>query len=653
MKIKLQTILFLLVFGISSLNAQTKIPDSYYSIKHFKTTMPMEGYFYWGSQNPTNIPQHLIDTSGQTDVSDVIQFYIDSLYQNKGSQVKEVILPSGHFLIEKPIRIRDSIFLKGTSSEETIINCQVGEGNACFEIKPDDINPIQILPIRTSVLKGTNELVFHKDTLDHYLGSDFAFGYMAMVSGKDSDRISMPWANGMVKEFFKGHVDMLVGQPNNRVVYFNIADIVFYDNGLFYGMFKKKNKFGIQNELCLNYSIEYEPRIEVYKMIKDAGLGCVTINRTENVSGETPNILLQNATDCVVKAIVSIYCNQTHISVKNSFHNVFKRNYLSFANDYSAADKGIGFNVQMGSSHNCFFDNVMFQLRHSIVVQSGANNNVFISNYSYDPVRSDVPDEVWGDIVLKGNYPFANLFESNMAEEFVFDNSNGKNGPFNIVHRNMFGGHGIIMKEQNGSDSQVFTGNEIPNETLGKFLLEDSGHFVFGNKHHQTIIPEGTNLTLEGYVINRNYYCFNYLPRRTSVPYYACPYDIMDSNYNHIQYPPFGFPFNQSLRNILAMRKKDIEPSCFDTLCDQIHYTGIVNQVSKPMLSLVVYPNPSDGNFKINLTGKLSVFDLSGRQIAEFEVTDENQVFSLLHSGLFILKLTQSDGIYTCRLVVY
>jgi hypothetical protein len=655
MKTTLPLLFFLVAFGISTLNAQTKIPDSYYSTKHFKTTMLMEDYLTQGYSNRTNIPVDLLDTSGQTDVSDVIQFYIDS---SKGGIFREIILPLGHFLIEKPIRIRDSIFLKGTSASETIINCQVGEGKACFEIKPDNVSPLHILPIRTSVSKGTNELVFPKDTLDLYLGSDFTFGYMAMVSGKDSDRISMPLANGMVKEHFKGFIDTVKGQSNNRILYFNILNYLPNNLQLFFfksGFFYKNNKFGIQNELCLNYSIEYEPRIEVYKMIKDAGLGCITINRTEHLSGETPNILLQNATECVVKAVVSNYCNHSHILVKNSLHNVFKRNYLSYANDTLGEETGIGLNVQAGSAHNCFFDNVMKQLKHSIVVQSGANNNVFISNYSYEPIRSSEPDEVWGDIVLKGNYPFGNLFESNMAEDLVFDNSNGKNGPFNIVHRNMFGGHGIIMKEQNGSDSQVFTGNEIPNQTLGQFLLQDTGHFVFGNKFNQMIIPEGTNLPLENYVISRNYDCYSYiwsLRRTPGPPAIACPYDFLDSNENEIHYPPFGFPFNQPNRDILAMRKKNIEPTCYDELYDRIHYIGNVNEVSKPKVSLVAYPNPNSGSFNINLTGKLSVIDLSGRQIAEFEARDENQNFELLHKGLFILKLTRADGVYTTRVLV-
>lgn len=648
MKRILLTLILGLLYWTQSMG-QTRIPDEYYTNKHFKTTAFIE-------ENIRNINPFQtvyitnIDTSGQTDVSEVIQNFIDSVYQVKNWHFI-VQLPTGRFLIEKPIKVKDSVFLKGVSATETIINCKVGEGNACFEIKPEITNSIHSLPLNISLVKGDYQMVLPKDTLDKYLGSDFKEGYMALVSGNDSDRITSAWAKGSVKEHFWGRIDIIANQPEDRMIRFGLPNGSFYLDYL--RNFTMNNRHIVK--LNLNHPIEYQPRIETYQMVKEAGLGCMTINRIETVSGESPNILMQNATECVVRAVVSNDCNHAHILLKNYLHNIFKRNYLLGAKDVSEDEAANGFNVKEGSAHNCFFDNVMRELKHSVVVQSGSNNNVFISNYSYDPIRSTVPDEVWGDFVLNGNYPFGNLFESNMAEEFVFDSTNGKNGPFNIVHRNLFAGHGIIMKNENGSDSQVFSGNEMPKQSMAKFLLQDSGHFVFGNKLLTDIVPGGSNTAFEGYLIARNFDCYHndYLSfsRRTGRYIFPCPYDNYDSNYNKLNHPPFGFPFNQPNRDILANRKKDIEPVCFDTLYDQLHY--YVENVSKPMIALKVYPNPSQGSFKINLTGSLTVFDLSGKQVATFEALNENQEFYVPHKGMFILKLTRSDGVYTSRLLVH
>ena len=95
--------------------------------------------------------------------------------------------------------------------------------------------------------------------------------------------------------------------------------------------------------------------------------------------------------------------------------------------------------------------------------------------------------------------------------------------------------------------------------------------------------------------------------RRTSFPGLGCPYDNYDNKLN----PPFGFPFNQPNRDVYAMRNKDNTPVCYEPIFDRIWYTSNVNEVSKTGQLLLVYPNPSQGSFKINLTGTLTVFCLS------------------------------------------
>jgi hypothetical protein len=56
-------------------------------------------------------------------------------------------------------------------------------------------------------------------------------------------------------------------------------------------------------------------------------------------------------------------------------------------------------------------------------------------------------------MVLHGNYPFANLFEGNINQNTVIDNSHGKNGPYNTFFRNRSELWGVVMNNSPATDS--------------------------------------------------------------------------------------------------------------------------------------------------------------------------------------------------------
>jgi hypothetical protein len=74
-----------------------------------------------------------------------------------------------------------------------------------------------------------------------------------------------------------------------------------------------------------------------------------------------------------------------------------------------------------------------------MVVQAGANSNVFGYNYSTAQVWNcggGCPDGSGPDICIHGNYPFANLFEENEVVMIMADGEHGQNGPYNTFFRN-------------------------------------------------------------------------------------------------------------------------------------------------------------------------------------------------------------------------
>jgi hypothetical protein len=149
---------------------------------------------------------------------------------------------------------------------------------------------------------------------------------------------------------------------------------------------------------------------------------------------------------------------------------------------------------------NCIFKH----LRHSMVAKQGANGNVFAYNYSLDPFRSEDPHDAGGDMLLHGHYPFANLFEGNIGQSIIIDNTWGPAGPYNTFSRNRADLYGIILFDQSvNSDKQNIVGNEVTNtdSLKGNYYLQPNHHFTYDNNIKGLIQPANTNV-----LDDRSYY---------------------------------------------------------------------------------------------------------------------------------------------------
>tara|TARA_B110000091_G_scaffold188339_1_gene210108 strand:- start:126 stop:455 length:330 start_codon:yes stop_codon:yes gene_type:complete len=105
-----------------------------------------------------------------------------------------------------------------------------------------------------------------------------------------------------------------------------------------------------------------------------------------------------------------------------------------------------------------------------MLLQSGANGNVFAYNYSLNPFWTSTPSNSAGDMVLHGNFPYANLFKENIYRNIVVDNSHTPNGSYNTFLRNRAEGFGIFFSSSNCPD-QNFIRNDIPNTSFSYNLI--------------------------------------------------------------------------------------------------------------------------------------------------------------------------------------
>lgn len=237
-------------------------------------------------------------------------------------------------------------------------------------------------------------------------------------------------------------------------------------------------------------------------------LRCLGIRRVDASTMQVANILFSDAMDCSLSGVEGEQCNYAHVNIFRSTRITVRNS--SFKDAFSFAGGGVGYGVLVDfTSGDCYIHSNTFEhLRHSMILQAGANGNVFAYNHSTDPFWSafPFPSNAAGDLVLHGNYPYMNLFEGNVVQNIVIDDSHGINGPNNTFFRNRAELYGIFMNAAPPSDHQTFIGNQVTDTTsalMGLYAFQGTAHFEHGNQIKGTVLPAGTmepnDATLFGY----------------------------------------------------------------------------------------------------------------------------------------------------------
>jgi hypothetical protein len=226
------------------------------------------------------------------------------------------------------------------------------------------------------------------------------------------------------------------------------------------------------------------------------------IERIDNTAPQQTSTLFFNYSNtCWISGLALNKCTFSHIELSHSNQMRVSNCYIHDAHEYGDGGRGYGVVMHFGTGECLIENNVFEHLRHSILLQAGANGNVITYNYSHDPFWSTsspfIPSNSAGELVLHGNYVYRNLFEMNSVQNIVIDNSHGPNGPYNTFLRNRAALFGLFFSADN-SPSQNFIGNEIPNTSFPyssvNYMLLGTDHFLFGNNNKGTIDPVGTEI---------------------------------------------------------------------------------------------------------------------------------------------------------------
>ena len=402
----------------------------------------------------TTIFKNIIDFGGNGNgifVNDnALQNAINSLQNKPGI----IYFPTGIYQFNNSILLKSGVILRGNESNNTTLRFNLNGQLSLLKAEGNATDTIS--PLLAEATKGNKFIQVVNPSL---------------FNNKDFIKIFQNDA-GLVTDAY---------------ALFSVGQIVQIDSII-------DNKLFIASPLYKDYTIAENAKVRKLKMLSNIGIECLKIKRLDATVGQTSNVYFNYCTNAWVRGVDSDSCNFAHVQIANSIHLNVSENYFHGAFAYGSGGKGYGISCEY-TSGNCLIQNNVFRnLRHSMLIQSGANANVFSYNYSINPFKTDtIPYDLSGDIVLHGNYPYLNLFEGNIVQNIIIDFAHGKNGPFNTFFRNRAELYGFFISPFAG-DSMNIVGTEITNTGFqkGNYLLHGNGHFEFGNNKNDTIIPAST-----------------------------------------------------------------------------------------------------------------------------------------------------------------
>jgi len=366
--------------------------------------------------------------------------------------------PEGTFLFNEPINLNSNTVLSGEGADKTVLSFDLGGSGNAIEVIGSSLSSVTTNLISTGQ-KDSSFLLVADATF-------FEIGDWIKLEQIDAHLVTSTWALGTVGQIIQ------------------IKDII-------------DNKIYLKSTLRKTYLLEDAPKITKVEPVENVGISCLKINRIDNTApSQSSNIRFIYAVNSWVSSIESSFCTFSHIDVRFSSNLKIEKSYLHDAFDFGGGGRAYGIMLHFMSNEILIENNIFKRLRHSMILQAGTNGNVFSFNYSYDPFWTSIPSNSAGDIVLHGNYIFANLFEQNIVQNMVIDNSHGPNGPNNTFFRNRGELYGIFFSATN-SPGQNFIGNEITNTgfpfNIVNYNIIGANHFLYGNNNKGSIDPPGTD----------------------------------------------------------------------------------------------------------------------------------------------------------------
>lgn len=575
----------LLVFTFIS-NAQTIPVNRVYDWKNAGLTEPLPAY-----STTLNMQTAGADITGVIPCDGIFLTTINQCTVT--GQSYTIFFPTGIYTFTNTIQLKSNVKLEGVGISTHLI---FTNPLTCINVQGSTTSAVSY-SITQNAIKNNRYILSNANTPT----VNWNAGQFFILKQKAATLVTSNWAYNSVGQFFK------INSINADTLKLN-------------------------HELRKDYAII--DTISMYPVypIENVGIKCMKITRRNTTVGSYPTIQFLYAYNSYVEGIEMDSCFFSHITLESSGNCQVSGSYFHDAYDYGGNGRGYGVAVQFNSTDHKIENNIFDHQRHSVLMQAGANGNVVDYNYSINPFWTGtfLPANSAGDMVLHGNYVYANLFEGNTCQHMVIDNSHGINGPDNLFFRNRAQGYGIFMNSGPASNNQLFVGNEITSTTplQGMYSLQGTGHFEYANKKQGTVTPVGTG-TL------------------TDVSYcYASQPAFLATN----TWPVIGIPNVYNTGTIPAQLRNG-------TLT-KIECNALTTQLPKNNLDKEyrVFPNPTTGTLKIqnykNTITEIQILNLLGAIIYKPLVSEIIDLSSLVN-GVYVVVLKENKNtVHTQKIVV-
>ncbi len=572
---------------------------SFIALSDFSQTLPLSRKVNWenaGLQGPVPSYTAFVNINNYGGVGDSLTINNNAFQSalaalNGHSGV--IYFPTGKYKFNATLTLPDSVVLRGNSKDSSIL---------LFDLGGAISNLINIYGSQSSTTANVNGSLL-KDSVYVCVNSTagFAVGDFIKLYQNDVALMASSWAYNSL-----GQVARISSIINN-------------------------NTLRIDGPLRKDYVLSDSAKIVKLNMARAVGIECLKIKRLDATTSQSTNIDMDKAAYCWLLGVESEMANYAHVALSTSSHIYISGCYMHHAFAYGGSGQGYGVAAQF-TTGDCLIENNIFNhLRHSMLLQAGANGNVFAYNSSTDPYWNEgfFPTNSAGDMVLHGNYPYANLFEGNNAQNLVIDNSHGKNGPYNTFFRNRAGTWGIYMNSNPASDYQNLIGNEVTNNTAGLYTITGTGTFEYGNNNKGTITPAGTSSLPE------------------SSYYLGLKPGFFTAGF---AWPALGtpVPFNTGTVPASTHQQNSIFTDC--SSYNHIPYNNI-SHVNMDATS-TVYPNPASAHCTLVSThlkegGTLFLRDLLGRTITTHKLPEGSSNYTLdlsqLNNGIYLVDFENAS----------
>jgi hypothetical protein len=253
------------------------------------------------------------------------------------------------------------------------------------------------------------------------------------------------------------------------------------------------NTLKLKTSTHLNFQKRLNIKIRPQKLVKNVGFEDFYIVKKQ-AGGNTFDF--RNAAYCWIQNIESDHTRKSHVSFDTSIGCVVRDSYFHHSFDYGGGGSGYGIACSNHATDNLIENNIFNHLRHAMLVQMGANGNVYGYNYSINNVQGTGETNLnsgWipPDISIHGHYSFMNLFEGNDVQEIGIGDYWGPSGPGNTYFRNRVTGEGIFFYDH--SHFQNLIGNLttlIKNEQNTSENILEHGNVINSTVSWNSSIPD-------------------------------------------------------------------------------------------------------------------------------------------------------------------